>query len=438
MCFSLFKLKSNHKKDQQQSCPRTLPSRSRASTATQSNNPPNEFHSSTSINNFYNSSSRSSLSSNTTLSSLRDSLPENPLIYDSTQIRSATNNFRLEPFHSSYFSTSWKCLLHHKDVIITRRKLRCPTDSSDLRRKLMLLCKSHHGSLVKLFGASVSGNYIYLVYEYVEGPNLSHCLRNPRNPHYTALSSWLSRVQIAADIAHGLDYMHNCSGVKLGFVHNHLKSSSIIVMEPALNAKLCYFGTAQLCGEVVEADDDGDGDGDGDGGESGIMDGEYSPKRVLRKIGSSKMKFEGTRGYMSPEFQSTGIPTLKSDVFAFGVVILELLTGEEPQKLSTDEEAGVIRKVSLIVTAREVVGGGEDGAWGRLRKWVDWRLRDSYPLEVVQSMVRLALECVQEDPEKRPDMNRVAAWVSKLYLESKTWAENFGPLTDITASFAPR
>ncbi|GAB4854968.1 hypothetical protein Ancab_023555 [Ancistrocladus abbreviatus] len=436
MCLSLFRLKSNNKKDRlrkshDQKSKLTFSSRSRTSTPTQSNNPSNEFLSS---NNFPNSSSKSSLSSYASLSSLKDSLPENPLIYDPSQIRSATNNFRLKPFHSSSSSTSWKSIIRQKDVVITQRKLRRPIDTADLCRKLMLLCKSHHGSLVKLCGASLSGNYIYLVYEYVDGANLSDCLKNPRNPNFTVLSNWLSRVQIAADIAHGLDYVHNCSGMKVGFVHNHIKSSSIIVMEPALNAKLCHFGTAQLCGEVEEASDDGEDDG----GEGEIVEEDRSSRRTLRRSGSSKMKFEGTRGYMSPEFQSTGIPTLKSDVFAFGVVILELLTGEEPVKLRMDEHAGVIRKVSLISAAREVVGGGGGDAWGMLRKWVDWRLRDSYPVDVAESLVRVALDCVQEDPDRRPDMNRVAGWISKLYLESKSWAENLGVPTEITVSLAPR
>lgn len=138
---------------------------------------------------------------------------------------------------------------------------------------------------------------------------------------------------------------------------------------------------------------------------------------------------------MAPEFQANGIPTAKTDVFAFGVVILELLSGKEPLKYEIDEESGGYRRISLIQMAREaaVEGGG-----GRLRWWVDNRLKDSYPVEVAAKVLRVGLECVEEDPERRPDMRWVAGRVSKLYLESKTWAETMGVPTDFTVTLAPR
>lgn len=177
-----------------------------------------------------------------------------------------------------------------------------------------------------------------------------------------------------------------------------------------------------MCGEVAELVDDKAAED---------QDSDYP---VLKRVGSGEGKFEGARGYMSPEFQVTGIPTLKSDVFAFGVVVLEVLSGEEPMKVEVDQERGVFRKVSLIDTAREAVANGGR----RLRQWVDRRLKDSYPVDVAEGLTRVALECVQEDPAKRPDMGRVAGWISKLYLESKTWAQSFGISDEITVSFAPR
>ncbi|XP_021767184.1 lysM domain receptor-like kinase 3 [Chenopodium quinoa] len=415
MCFSMFRSKSKNseiikpRKSTQNFTPSDINSPSSRSRS-QSKSRSNEFN-----------SKSSSISSKNSLSSLKDSLPENPHIYDLSEIRSATKNFLLKPFSSSSSSTSWKCVINKKQSVVTQRKLRRPIDNSELRRKLSLLCKSHHASLVKLNGASVSGNCIYLVYEFISGASLNDCLRNPRNPNFTVLSNWISRVQIIAGIADGLDYMHNSAGFKSGFVHNHIKSSSIVVSEePALVAKICHFGTAQLCGEVPEA----------------IMeeDDETLDFQVLKRVGSAVGKFVGTRGYMSPEFQTTGIPTLKSDVFAFGVVLLEILSGEEPMKVHVDSDKGIFRKVSLIETAREVVG---DGA-GKLRQWIDRRLRDSYPVEVAEGLARVALGCVQEDPGRRPDMGQVAGWISKYYLESKIWAQGIGLPDGITASFAPR
>jgi len=73
-----------------------------------------------------------------------------------------------------------------------------------------------------------------------------------------------------------------------------------------------------------------------------------------------------------------------------------------------------------------------------VRRWVDRRLKDSFPMDVAEKMVLVALECVEEDLAKRPDMNKIAGQISKLYLESKNWADNIGLPTDISVSMAPR
>lgn len=293
-------------------------------------------------------------------------------------------------------------------------------ETDELVEHVAMICRSHHSSLIPLKGASVSGNYIYLVYEYTQGVNLSEGLRNRINPNFTVLSNWLSRIQIAADIAHGLDYIHHSTGLGFGFVHNHIKSSSIIVTEPSLHAKICHFGTAELCGETPAA--------------TTATTPEEKKVPELKRSGSKGLKFEGTRGYMAPEFQWTGTATVKSDVYAFGVVVLELISGKEAVKYEIDEESGGYVRVSVIETAAKAV---EDGGGG-LRGWVDKRLKDSYPVEVAEKLVRVGLECVENNPNNRPDMGRVAGRVSQLYLESKTWAEKFAPLTDFSVSFTPR
>lgn len=220
-------------------------------------------------------------------------------------------------------------------------------------------------------------------------------------------------MQIASDLAHGLDYVHNFSGSGSGFVHNHIKSSSIVVAEENLAARICHFGTSELCGEVVT--------------------GEPSSSGELRRSGSRNVRLEGTRGYMAPEFQASGVATMKTDVYAFGVVVLELLSGDEAVRFEFGGDGGY-RKVSVVETAREAVeehGGG-------VRLWVDKRLRDSFPVEVAEKMIRVGLGCVEEDPNERPDMGRVSNEVSKLYLESKKWAEKMGTNIDFSVSLAPR
>ncbi|KAL9253217.1 LysM domain receptor-like kinase 3-like protein [Drosera capensis] len=362
-------------------------------------------------------SATSALSSRASLSSLRDSLPENPKIYEFAEISAATNKFLSKPAATSS-TPSWKCNLRGKDAIVFQRKLHRPTAQSAIRSKLSQICKSHHAAVIKLLGAAISGDSIYLVYEFVSGPNLADCLR-PKNPSYTVLGTWKSRMQVAVDIADGLDYIHNNTGLELRLVHNHIKSSSIIVTEASQSARICHFGTAELCSEPIERS-------------------EMEPRMVR----SGSVKFRGTPGYMAPEFKATGIGTQKSDVYAFGVVVLELISGEKPIRYNYDAETREYVTISLIESARAALnddnvadgGGGE----GRLRRWVDSRLMDSFPVDVVERMTRLALDCVHVEADRRPDMRRVASKISGLYLRSMKWAENLKVPVDFTASFAPR
>ncbi|KAG2258218.1 hypothetical protein Bca4012_021618 [Brassica carinata] len=370
----------------------------------------------TATNSNSNKTAASSSSSSASLASLRESLPENPHIYDVSEIRAATNNFLAHRLSSSSSKASWRCSLRGKEVVVFQRKFRRRIARDELRDRLSDICRSHHGSIVNLLGASVSGgDHIYLVYEYVSGASLADCLRNAKNPNFTVLSSWASRIQIATDLAHGLDYIHNKTGLKIeNLVHNHIKSSAVIVTEPDYNARICHFGTAQLCGETSET----------------------TPDEIDGSRGSSSSRFEGVRGYMSPEFQTSGVATRESDVFAFGVVMLELLSGEEPLRYRYERATGDFERTSVIETARAAIEGGDTE--GRLRRWIDRRLGDSFPVTVAEKLTRLALECVGEDPVNRPEMGRVAGKISQLYLESEKWAMNMKRPTDITASYAPR
>ncbi|XP_076888653.1 lysM domain receptor-like kinase 3 [Bidens hawaiensis] len=388
-----------------------------------------ETRSSTRSNINIDTSSNASVSSKTSLSSLRNSLPENTHIYDISEIRHATNNFLAKRFSAA---PSWRCSLRGKDVVVFQRKFRRPIQESELRDKLSVIYRSHHITIIKLVGASISGDYIYLVYDFVSGGNLSDCLRNKRNPDFTVLSTWMSRMQIATDLASGLDYIHNNAGLKVNLVHKYVKSSSVIVTEPAYFAKICHFGTAELCGETVVEQKVVERVGDDEIVE---VEAEAEVKKLTRS-GSRTVQFEGVNGYMAPEFR--GIVTQNSDVYAFGVVVLELLSGEEPVKYRYDKETGTHVKTLVVETASYAVGGEVSETEGRLRRWVDSRLKDSFPVAVAEKLTRIALDCVEEDPNKRPNMSRVAGKISKLYLDSKKWADTFRVPNDFTSSFAPR
>ncbi|PRQ33490.1 putative protein kinase RLK-Pelle-LysM family [Rosa chinensis] len=383
----------------------------------------------------YKLSSTASTSSQTSLASFRQALPDNPNLYDLSEIRAATNNFLAKRFSSTSSTPSWRCTLRGKDAVVFQRKFRRRLETEELKNRLSMLCRSHHTSIIKLLGASVSGDNIFLVYEFVSNcASLAACLRNKNNPNFTVLSTWASRMQVAADLAQGLDYVHNKTGLSVTIVHNRIKSSSVLVTEPNCNARICHFGTAQLCGET-------DFHTQMDSKPKSTLSGEIievseemgpSPKSKLGRSYSGKAQFEGERGYMSPEFQTTGVATQKSDVYAFGVVILELLSSQEPFKYKFDKTRGDFIRTSVVDSAQAAVDGGG------LRTWVDSRLKDSFPVDVAEKLTRLALECVHVDPDKRPSMGRVAGKISKFYLDSLTWAENLRMPTGISISLGPR
>ncbi|XP_039135420.1 protein LYK5 [Dioscorea cayenensis subsp. rotundata] len=358
--------------------------------------------------------SSSSSSSRTSLASVRASLPETPIIYHFREISTATNGF-LSPRLSSS-SSSWRCSLRGRDVVVVQRRF-LSGDPSTLPTRLSALSRAHHSAIIPLLGASFVSPHLYLVYEYAPGASLSLLLRNPRNPSFTPLSSWSSRVQIAADVAQGLDYIHQHSPASLNGaapIHNRIKSSSIIVSDSDLRARICHFGAAALSGEIPNDS--------------------TAPNTSL---------IQGTRGYMAPEVIAGGSISPSSDIFAFGVVLLELLSGKEALKYNFPTEKMVVERTSVIETARETIGAGDEDAddeerSGRVRRWMDMRLRDSFPVASAEKLIRVALRCVAEEATARPGMEWVAGKISKVLLESKEWEKRIQMPTDISVSLAPR
>ncbi|KAL6635367.1 hypothetical protein ACP70R_028038 [Stipagrostis hirtigluma subsp. patula] len=363
-------------------------------------------------------------SSAASLAALRDSLPDLPLLFTFHDLAAATANFssshRLVPAAASS-SNSFRCSLRGHPAAVFRRPLR--RDSREVAARLAVLGHCHHAAIARLLGAAASPDRttLFLAYELVpDAAPLSALLRNPKNPSFTPLSSWHSRLQLAADVCDALHYVH----LQADTVHNRLSASSVLVCGdgPVFRAKIAHFGAADLAGELPADQKDDEKQEKGSSG--------------LRRTGSRGRRIEGTRGYMAPELIAGGPPTRRSDVFALGVVLLELVSGQEPVRYELVNRAkGEYERTSLIESAEAAAaeGGGE-----AMRRWVDRRLRDSFPVDAAESLTAVALRCVAKDPAARPDMSWVAAKVSKLFLEAQEWAAKFRVPTDISISIAPR
>lgn len=219
----------------------------------------------------------------------------------------------------------------------------------------------NHGNLVKLEGFCIDPNdgTCYLIYEFVENGSLYSWLHE--NNTKTERLTWKTRLRIAIDVANGLQYIHEHTRPRV--VHKDIKSSNIL-LDSTMRAKIANFGLAKSgCNAIT-------------------------------------MHIVGTQGYIAPEYLSDGIVSTRMDVFSFGVVLLELVSGREAMD---EEENG---KVLWLSAVRVFEGVSDEVEKTKLvREWMDESLLgDTISMESVVNVMNLAIACFHKDPSKRPSM----------------------------------
>lgn len=241
-----------------------------------------------------------------------------------------------------------------------------------------LLSRLHHFHLVPLIGYCIETHrkevQRLLVYEYMPNGNLREHLdgtlgREPLN--------WITRVRISLGAARGLEYLHEAATPRV--LHRDFKSSNIL-LDGKWRAKVADFGMATA---VTNNDYDCPSN---------------SPARML-----------GTFGYFAPEYAMLGRASLKSDVFSFGVVLLELISGRRPLNMSLPKG-----QQSLVIWANPLL----EEETNVLNQIVDPLLRNSFPIDGMLKMAQLARACLQMDPEARPTMTAVVQVLATLIPES--------------------
>lgn len=247
--------------------------------------------------------------------------------------------------------------------IVAVKKMELPTckqadGEREFRVEIDILSRLDHPNLVTLIGYCADGKHRFVVYEYMPRGNLQDIL----NGIGEVRMDWPLRLRIALGAARALAYLHSSTAVGVPVVHRDFKSSNILLTDH-YEAKISDFGLAKL----LQQDQD-----------------LHTTTRVL-----------GTFGYFDPEYALTGKLTLQSDVYAFGVVLLELLTGRRAIDLSQGPQ-----EQNLIVGIHQAVGDRK-----KLRKVVDRDMpRGSYTLESVSMFAALAARCVCFDSAARPPM----------------------------------
>lgn len=230
--------------------------------------------------------------------------------------------------------------------------------------EVIYLGQLRHSHLVNLIGYCCEDEHRLLVYEYMERGNLENKLFRS----YSATLPWLTRIKIAIEAAKGLAFLHE---EDKQVIYRDFKSSNIL-LDSDYTAKLSDFGLAT---DGPEGDDT------------------HVTTRVM-----------GTEGYAAPEYIMTGHLTIMSDVFSYGVVLLELLTG----KRSVDKNRPG-REQNLVDWARPLLKDPH-----KLDRIIDRRLEGQYSSEGAKKVALLAYQCLSQHPKSRPTMNNVVKTLEPL------------------------
>ncbi|TYI23549.1 hypothetical protein ES332_A06G172000v1 [Gossypium tomentosum] len=275
------------------------------------------------------------------------------LQFDLSIIEAATNNFaEVNKIGAGGFGSVYKGILTDgQEIAVKRLSTSSGQGADEFQTEVVLVAKLQHRNLVKLLGYCLERKERILVYDFI-----------PKNRQL----DWPQRYKIIKGIARGLLYLH--SDLRIKIIHRDLKASNILLDED-ITPKISDFGMAKIVGENKSL---------------------QHTKRIA-----------GTYGYMSPEYAVHGRFSEKSDVFSFGILILEIVCG----KRNTSFCHSAYSDNLLTYVWRQWKNGKPIEA-------MDSALGDSYVSNEVVRCIHIGLLYVQEDPEARPTMARVVLMLS--------------------------
>ncbi|XVE91340.1 hypothetical protein REPUB_Repub01dG0001400 [Reevesia pubescens] len=285
------------------------------------------------------------------------------------ELAKATNGFADQNLlGEGGFGTVYKgCLLDGREVAVKQLKIGGGQGEREFKAEVAIISRIHHRHLVSLVGYCISENRRLLIYDYVPNNTLYFHLHGEGRP----VLDWATRLKIAAGAARGIAYLHEDCHPRI--IHRDIKSSNIL-LDNNFEAQVSDFGLAKLAQDANT----------------------HVTTRVM-----------GTFGYMAPEYASSGKLTEKSDVFSFGVVLLELITGQKP--VDTSQALG---DESLVEWARPLLSHALDSE--DFVGLADPKLGRNYVESEMFRMIEAAAACVRHSAAKRPRMGQVVRAVDNL------------------------
>ncbi|QCE02050.1 proline-rich receptor-like protein kinase PERK15 [Vigna unguiculata] len=247
-----------------------------------------------------------------------------------------------------------------KIVAVKQLKSESRQGEREFHAEVEVISRVHHRHLVSLVGYCIADNQKMLVYEYVPNNTLEFHLHGKDRPPM----DWSTRMKIAIGSGKGLAYLHEDCNPKI--IHRDIKASNILI-DDSFEAKVADFGLAKFSSDTET----------------------HVSTRVM-----------GTFGYMAPEYAASGKLTEKSDVFSFGVVLLELITGRKPV-----DKTHPFLDDSMVEWARPLLSQAfENGNFDGL---VDPKLQKNYNHDEMIRMAACAASCVRHSARLRPRMSQV-------------------------------
>ncbi|XP_042026440.1 cysteine-rich receptor-like protein kinase 10 [Salvia splendens] len=288
------------------------------------------------------------------------------LQYEFSSIRAATNDFDdANKLGQGGFGAVYKGKLQTgEEVAVKRLSKDSGQGNVEFKNEVLLVAKLQHRNLVRLLGFSMEGTERVLIYEFVQNASLDQFIFDPVK---RSQLDWDRRYKIIGGIAKGILYLHEDSRLKI--IHRDLKASNVL-LDGEMNPKIADFGMARL----------------------------FKPDETQ----GNTSKIVGTYGYMSPEYAMHGQYSIKSDVFSFGVLVLEIVSGQRNVCIQNGDN------VEDLLTL----------TWKNWREGTATSMVDPVLMNgagSVRDMMRcihMGLLCVQENPANRPTMATVALMLS--------------------------